>query len=87
VLAHLAVGEDGKARDLFEWAQALRDPDGSYWTGITYPERQHFPGGERSTYTSGAVILAADALSHTSPASGLFIDHDALPELVQISGH
>lgn len=82
VLAHLAVGEDDKARDLFAWAQALRDPDGSYWTGITYPELKHFPGGEKSTYTSGAVILAADALSRTSPASGLFIDHDDLPELV-----
>lgn len=84
VLAHLAVGEDDKARDLFAWVQALRDPDGSYWTGITYPELKHFPGGEKSTYTSGAVILAADALSRTSPASGLFIDHDALPELVEI---
>jgi hypothetical protein len=28
------------------------------------------------------VVLAADALSRTSPASGLFVDHDALPTLV-----
>jgi hypothetical protein len=31
------------------------------------------------------VVLAADALSHTSPASGLFVDHDALPGVVSRS--
>jgi hypothetical protein len=84
VLAHLAVGEDETAHEMFRWAQALREDDGSYWTGIVYPEGKHFPGGERSTYTAGAVILAADALSRTSPASGNFVDHDDLPELVDI---
>jgi hypothetical protein len=85
VLAHLAVGEDDKAAQLFEWAQDLREDDGSYWTGIVFPENKHFPGGERSTYTAAAVVLAADALSSTSPASHLFVDHDALPELVDIA--
>ena len=84
VLAHLAVGEDETAREMFTWAQALREDDGSYWTGIVYPEAKHFPGGERSTYTAGAVILAADALTRTSPASGLFVNHGDLPELVDI---
>ena len=28
-----------------------------------YPEEVHFPGGEQSTYTAAAVILAADALA------------------------
>jgi hypothetical protein len=27
-------------------------------------------------------VLAADALSRTSPASSLFVDHDALPAIV-----
>ena len=44
----------------------------------------HFPGDERTTYTDAAVILAADALSRTSAASGLFIDHHALPPLVDL---
>jgi len=54
VLAHLTVGDDERAALLFEWAQALREDDGSYWTGIVQPEAKHFPGGERSTYTSRA---------------------------------
>jgi hypothetical protein len=82
VMAHLAVGERQKALDLFRWIQVLRDDDGAYFTGIVYPQLKHFPGGERSTYTAAAVVLAADALSRTSPASGLFVDHDLLPELV-----
>ena len=82
MLAHLAVGEDERARDLFSWAQDLREEDGSYWTGIVHPEAKHFPGGERSTYTAAAVVLAADALSRTSPASGLFVDHDDLLDLI-----
>jgi hypothetical protein len=84
LLAHLAVGEEERARALFSWAQELRDDDGSYWTGIVWPDRKHFPGGEKTTYTAAAVVLAADALSRTSPASGLFIDHDDLPDLVNI---
>jgi hypothetical protein len=82
VLAHLAVGEDDKAQQLFAWAQDLREDDGSYWTGIVFPENKHFPGGERSTYTAAAVVLAADALTRTSRASGLFVDHDDLPDLI-----
>jgi hypothetical protein len=82
VLAHLAVGEVDTANDLFRWIVNLRDDDGAYWTGIVYPELKHFPGGERSTYSAAAVVLAADALSRTSPASGLFVDHDALPAIV-----
>ncbi|MCU1380345.1 MAG: hypothetical protein JWN29_3328 [Acidimicrobiales bacterium] len=85
VMAHLAVGEDTKARDLFDWIQVLRDDDGAYFTGIVYPELQHFPGNERSTYTAASVVLAADALSQTSPAWHLFVDHAMLPELVDTS--
>jgi hypothetical protein len=52
--------------------QNLRLPDGSYWTGMVYPEEVTFPEGERTTYTFAAMVLAADALSSTSPAAGLF---------------
>ena len=44
-----------------------------------YPEEVHFPGGEQSTYTAAAVILAADALGAKSATSNLFTAHDALP--------
>ncbi len=82
MLAHLAVGERSRAEELFAWAQHLREPDGRYWTGIVYPDQVHFPAHEQSTYTAAAVILAADALAGGSPAAALFVDHDALPSLI-----
>jgi hypothetical protein len=84
LMAELSIGNRDHALRLFEWAQALRDHDGHYWTGIVFPDEVHFPGDERTTYTDAAVILAADALSRTSPAAGLFTDHDALPALVEL---
>jgi hypothetical protein len=78
VLALDALGMDDAARKLLTWVQALRNEDGSYWTGMVYPEEATFPPLERSTYTAGAIILAADALSRTTLASGLFRG-DGLP--------
>lgn len=81
LLAYLSLGERDTAETLFRWAQQLRDDDGHYWTGVVFPDMVHFPGGERSTYTSASIVLAADALAGASAASQLFVDHDALPEL------
>ena len=39
---------------------------------MVYPDRVTFPDAERTTYTAAAIILAADALSDTTPAAGLF---------------
>ncbi len=72
VLAHLAAGEPATARTLFSWAQALRDPDGRYFTGMVFPELVHFPDQERTTYTFAAIVLAADALDGRNPTSDLF---------------
>ena len=83
-MAYLTVGERGRALDLFTAIQDYRRPDGSYYTGIAYPEEVSFPDEERSTYSAAAVILAADALSGASAASELFVDHDALPDLIDI---
>jgi hypothetical protein len=59
--------------------QHLRHDDGSYWTGYVYPDDARWPV-ERTTWTAAAVVLAADALSGASPASGLFTDPGALPQ-------
>ncbi len=75
VMALLAVGEFTAANALFDWSQRLRDDDGSYFTGMVYPERVHFPENQRSSYTAAAVILAADALYGRNPTSRLFLDH------------
>lgn len=85
MMAHLAVGDRANAENLFRWAQTLREDDGKYWTGIVYPDEVHFPGGEQSTYTAAAVILAADAFAESSPASGLFTDMTLLPPLIDTS--
>ena len=72
VLALDAIGRRDQARTLLAWTGAHRCDDGSYWTGIVYPERDTFPFAERTTYTAGAIVLAADALSNATPAAGLF---------------
>jgi hypothetical protein len=78
-MAYLAVGQRKRAFELFESVQEYRDNDGRYFTGFAYPEKVSFPSDERSTYSAAAVILAADALSGATPASGLFADQDLLP--------
>jgi hypothetical protein len=77
-LALDAVGRRDRAIDLITWAQGLRCQDGAYWTGMVFPEWTTFPFEERTTYTAAAIILAADAVSDASPASGLFRG-EALP--------
>jgi hypothetical protein len=49
-----------------------RRPDGSYLTGIVYPQRDTFPRDETSSYTAAAILLAVDALSNSTAAAGLF---------------
>jgi len=72
VIALDALGLSHVAMELFVAVQGMRLADGSYWTGMVYPEELTFPDAERTTYTAAAVVLAADALSSASPASGLF---------------
>lgn len=74
VMAYLAAGDRETAVRLFESAQINRDGDGAYFTGMAYPAAVNFPGGERSTYTAAAIVLAADALSGATPASRLLWD-------------
>lgn len=87
VLAYLAVDDHAMANTLFEWAQVNRADDGAYFTGLAMPQNVHFPAGERSAYTAAAIVLAADALSASTPASRLLWAHDALPspELVDVA--
>ncbi len=72
VLALDALGLTSRAFDLFDFTCRHRRDDGAYWTGIAYPQQSTFPGGETTSYTAAAIILAADALTSSSPASGLF---------------
>jgi len=69
-LALQALGEHGRAAQLLEWAQHLRGDDAAYWTGANYTDGNYWPE-EQPTWTSAAVVLAADAL-HGGPAAELF---------------
>ena len=73
-IAHLAIGDRATAQALFDTTWRLRESNGRYWTGEVHPEQVHFPGGEMSTYSSAAVLLANDALRDTSPSARIFID-------------
>jgi hypothetical protein len=71
------VGSSRPARTLFADVQRLRHAEGLYWTGYVHPDDVFWPN-EQTTYTSAAVILAADALSGSSTGSGIFRG-DSLP--------
>jgi hypothetical protein len=77
VMALDALGLTSRALDLFECTNWHRREDGAYWTGIAYPDRVTFPDRETTSYTAAAVLLAADALTSSSRAAGLF-RHGAL---------
>ncbi|MDE0670091.1 MAG: prenyltransferase [Acidimicrobiia bacterium] len=68
-MACLAAGLSDEAQRLFEWSQRQRDSDGAYWTGTVLPQQHRFPPGEKATYSAAAQLLAADALTATTPAS------------------
>ncbi|WP_442943351.1 prenyltransferase [Nocardia sp. NBC_00565] len=73
VLALDALDDHEHARRLLAAMQHLRESDGSYWTGLVFSDGKRWPE-ERTTWTGAAVILAADALSRTTPANGIFRD-------------
>lgn len=77
VMALDAVGSHERALELFAWVQFLRADGGGYWTGMNFNDRAfHLPGEvypvEQPTWNSGAVVLAAHALTGTGPTAGFF---------------
>jgi len=72
-IAFAAIGDLSTAADLLRWTRTHRRADGSYWTGVVYPERVMFPFDEHTSYTAAALLLAVDAITGSSPASGIFV--------------
>ena len=70
-LALDTIEERDLALQLLADIQHLRDDDGSYWTGYVFEDGVRWPV-EQSTWTGAAVVLAVDALSRATPASGIF---------------
>ena len=81
VLTLDALGRTGEALELFATTGRHRRDDGAYWTGIAYPDRVTFPDRETTSYTAAAIILAADALTSSSGASGVFRHGELEPPL------
>jgi hypothetical protein len=73
VIALEVAGMVDEGLAMFDWLQRLRDDDGAYWFGATYPDETIWPR-QKPTWGSGAAILASDALKSHSPAGGLFRD-------------
>jgi hypothetical protein len=70
----LAVhGEYEHSATVLNWVHRMRDDDGAYWYGMALPNKEIWPA-EKPTWTSAAVLLAADMLKHMSPTS-LLLDH------------
>ncbi|MFT4201042.1 prenyltransferase [Gordonia sp. (in: high G+C Gram-positive bacteria)] len=68
-----ALGRSDEAATLVDDIGHLRDPDGSYWTGLVFADGKRWPV-EKSCWTSAAVVLAVDAISRTTPGNGVFRD-------------
>ena len=85
VMALDAIGMRDRATALLGWTRHLRDDDGAYWTGCVHPECVRYPGGERSTYTAAAVMLADHALYGYGESAGLFRG-ETLPSVVDVAG-
>jgi hypothetical protein len=71
ILSCDAVGLEREARLLWEWVARLRAPDGLYWTGRNHPRGEVWPH-EKTTWSAGSVLLAADALFGSGPTSRFF---------------
>ena len=79
VMALLAAGDHARAVEVYSWLQQWCTNDGSYWTGYQLVEDLLWPD-ERPTWTAGAILLAADALTKHTAASGLFCSVQLLGE-------
>jgi hypothetical protein len=62
-IAACRVGEFEIGERLFLTLTDKRRSSGGYLTGLVYPERSEFPAGEETTYSSAAVLIAADVLA------------------------
>lgn len=70
-MALLAAGDRARAAEVFSWLYQWRDSDGAWWTGYQFVEDVLWPD-EKPTWTAGALLMAADALTGYTPAARLF---------------
>lgn len=71
VIALIAANKFQEAQSLFTPLQRWSTEEGGYWTGYVYRDDAIWPE-ETTTWTAGAVLLAADAIFKITPAHSLF---------------
>ncbi|MGW4133775.1 prenyltransferase [Amycolatopsis japonica] len=67
-------GDRARAGELLACLARLRHDDGSYWTGYQFADEEFWPD-ERTTWTSGAVLLATAALDGDPATCDVFGEH------------
>lgn len=69
-----AMGDTDRAVAVLDDLQGLRDSEtGGYWTGRNLPDMVLWPR-EQTSWTAGAVLLAADVVTQTTAGAGLWRD-------------
>jgi hypothetical protein len=58
------------------------DEDGGYWTGYNFRDKVIWPK-EKTTWTAGAILLAADALIEHTGAARLFTQAIEIPNTIE----
>ena len=84
VMALLAADDHARAVELYSWLHQWRSDSGDYWTGYQFVEDLLWPD-ERPTWTAGAVLLAADALTRHTAAAELFTSVSILEDTRALS--
>lgn len=74
VLALAGMGKYDIAEQVYIWLHDKKYDDGSFWTGVTFPDRVIYTE-EKTAWTGAAVLLASDILFSLTPACSLFA-HD-----------
>lgn len=70
-IALISANKTTQAKALYNELSKWQDKDGGYWTGYSFRDNAIWPE-EKTTWTAGAVLLAADALFNITPAAQLF---------------
>ncbi|WP_339340119.1 prenyltransferase/squalene oxidase repeat-containing protein [uncultured Oceanicoccus sp.] len=83
-MALLAAGDHARAVNVYSWLHQWRLDDGSYWTGYQFVQDVLWPD-EKPTWTAGAILLAADALTEHTPAAKLFTEVRLLDKAIPSS--
>jgi hypothetical protein len=89
-MAAARAGLADEAGQLLAWTRHLRDSDGAYWTGCAHPDCVRFPGGQRSSYSAAAVVIADHVLHGRSAAAATFREapdsQGACSEMASLTG-